>query len=111
MGSNILGGWAFLVGVVIAIIAGFFGGLSSATVVIVLVVIGLIVGLLNISAKEVSPFLLAAVVLVIVSAFGKDVLSVLPYNWGVNILDAIMALIVPAAVIVAIREVFTLARK
>ena len=108
MKNNFLGGWAFLIGVVIAIIAGIFGPLSS-TIAVVLVVIGLIVGLLNISAKEVSPFLLAAAVLVIVSAFGKDVLSIIPVL--AYILDAIMVLIVPAAVIVAIREVFTLAKK
>lgn len=109
MEKNILGGYAFLAGLVIAFIVGLFGALESSLIVGVLVVIGLIVGFLNIQRKEVSPFLLAAVVLVIVSAFGKDVLSVIPVLG--NILDAIMALIVPAAVIVAIREVFTLAKR
>ena len=48
-----IGGWAFLIGIIIAIIAGIIGPIDK-TVTIVLVVLGLIVGLLNITEKEVQ---------------------------------------------------------
>lgn len=103
-----IGGWAFLIGVLIAIIAGIIGPIDK-TVTIVLVVLGLIVGLLNITEKEVTPFLLAAVALVIVANFGGSVLGVIDILK--QILTAIMALIVPATIVVAIKEVFTVAKR
>ncbi|SRR3989344_9696224 len=103
-----IGGWAFLIGIIIAIIAGIIGPIDK-TVTIVLVVLGLIVGLLNITEKEVTPFLLAAVALVIVANFGGSVLGVIDFLK--QILIAIMALIVPATIVVAVREVFTVAKR
>ena len=50
-----IGKWAFILGVVIAVIAGLVGGWAAAYspwILLVLVVLGLIVGFLNISAKE-----------------------------------------------------------
>ncbi|MEK6881098.1 MAG: hypothetical protein AABY22_15875, partial [Nanoarchaeota archaeon] len=72
-----LGGWAFLIGVILAIILGIFmpaGGLNQ-TWVWILVVIGLIVGFLNVTHDEASHFLMSGTVLVIVSAFGSGVLQ------------------------------------
>ena len=58
-----LGGWAFILGVVIAIIAGLASGaldaISAGYVTLALVVLGLIVGFLNIGDKEVNNFLIA----------------------------------------------------
>ena len=73
-----------------------------------LVVIGLIVGLLNIADKEVAPFLMSGVVLIIASALGGSIMSDVPYVGAV--LDALLAVFVPATVIVAIKNVFSLAR-
>jgi hypothetical protein len=59
-----VGVWAFMVGVVLALIAGVLAsslatymGLISTT----MVVLGLVVGALNISEKEVTGFIIAAV--------------------------------------------------
>ena len=50
-----VGGWSFLAGVVIAVILGVMGERTPTTTNILLV-LGLIVGLLNITGKEIVPF-------------------------------------------------------
>lgn len=106
--SNHIGGWAFLIGVVVAVIFGFLGPLSS-TILAILVVLGLIVGILNIAEKEVNQFLMAGTVLVIVSSLSQNVFSSVAFIG--NIFDAILALFVPATIIVALKSVFSMARK
>lgn len=106
--SNMLGSWAFLIGVILAVILGLFGGLTE-TMSIILVVIGLVVGLLNIGSDEVQPFLMSGVVLIIAAAFGQQVIQTVGFLD--NILEALLLVFVPATVIVALKNVFSLARK
>jgi len=107
-GNSTIGSWAFLIGVVLAVILGALGvvqGLWTA----ILVVLGLIVGILNITDEEVRPFLTAGTVLVLVSFLGRDVLGTVAILG--NILSAVMALFVPATVVVALKSVFSIAKK
>jgi len=104
-----LGGWAFLIGVLIAILAGIFVSELSASIAGVLVVIGIIVGLFNVTGKESHSFLLATVALVIVSSLGGQVISSSIAILG-NILRALLVLIVPATIVVSIREAFSVAK-
>ncbi len=107
-GTSGMGGWAFIIGVIVAVLVGLFGDLSSSLWLGVLVVLGLIVGFLNVSGAESKDFLMATVSLVVVSYFGGQVLNVVPKLGPV--LGAIMALVVPATIIVALKSVFSLAR-
>ncbi len=102
-----LGAWAFIIGVILAIIFGFIG--ITSTISWLLLVLGIIVGLLNITDKEVQPFLLAGVVLVIVGQFGGSVFSTISAING--IFNAMIQLFAPATVIVALKSVFSLAKK
>ena len=106
-GKGGLGGWAFIIGVIIAVLIGLFGTLNSLWLGII-VVLGLLVGFLNVNSAESTDYLLAAVALVIVAAFGRDVMSSIPLLSGV--LEAIMALVVPATVIVSLKAIYSLAR-
>ena len=106
-GGNMIGSWAFLVGVVLAVIFGLIGNLGQS-LIYVLVILGVIIGLLNIADEEVSPFLMAGTVLVIVSTLGQSVVSSVRYFD--TILQALTILFVPATIIVALKHVFTLAR-
>jgi len=106
-GGNMIGSWAFLVGVVLAVIFGLIGNLGQ-NLIYVLVILGVIIGLLNIADEEVSPFLMAGTVLVIVSTLGQSVVSSVKYFD--TILQALTILFVPATIIVALKHVFTLAR-
>ena len=106
MGSTI-GSWSFLIGVVLAIILAFYGSITQ-TLMWLLVIIGIIVGLLNIADEEVEPFLLSGVVLIIASSFGNSVVSISPlFN---RVLNSMLLIFVPATIIVAIKNVFSLAR-
>jgi hypothetical protein len=106
--SNMIGSWAFLIGVILAVGLGAMGTQITATLVGVLVVLGLIVGLLNISGDEAGNFLMAGAVLLIAANFGKDVVA--SVDMLKNILDALLILFVPATIIVAVKYAFSLAK-
>lgn len=105
--GNVVGSWAFLVGVVLAVVLGLIGAVS-ANWVVVLAIIGLIIGLLNVADNEVEPFLMAGAVLIIASALGQGVMMQVPILDAV--LTSLLAVFVPAIIIVAVKHVFVLAR-
>jgi hypothetical protein len=109
--GNMLGAWAFLGGVILAIIIGLVPG-TPAWTTLVLLIIGLIVGLLNVTATEAKEFMLASTALVIVSALGGSALMALNVA-GLQIggiFAALVAMFVPATIIVALKAVFALAK-
>jgi len=107
--GDMLGSWAFLIGFILAVIIGLgFGGGYVTMMTSVLIALGILVGLLNINSGESSKFLLSGAVLVIVSELGKDAIAGVPYVSGV--LPALLILFVPATLIVAIKNVFSMAR-
>jgi hypothetical protein len=117
--------WAFVAFVIIAIVMGLIVGYmvnqsySNATnvdadVTIVLLILGIIVGLIKITAKEVTPFLIAAIAL-IAAGIGNvwaplTTINTLLYQWAYYILRYIIAFVAPGAVIVAIKAVFAMER-
>ncbi len=116
--ENLWGAYAFLVGVVLAVMLGLFneslesaGGLFYS----VLVLIGLIVGGINTSDKNSQTFLLAGLSIVIVGALGVDSLKYIPSNnYAVaslrNVLGSLSLLFIPATVVVALKTVFSMAK-
>jgi len=112
--AALVGRYAFLLGVILAVVMGLVPKVgSSAITMSILVVLGLLVGLLNISARETMPFLLATAVLVIVAGFGGGVLASVQYigDYLRGILGALITLIVPASIIVALKEIYMFAEK
>ncbi|MBI5872301.1 hypothetical protein HZB88_04430 [archaeon] len=108
-----IGRIAFIIGVILALLIGLFGWGASTAAISILIVIGLIVGLLNISEKEMTGFLFAVLVLVVIAKFGGDILSLVA-GVGVylqGILNALITFIVPTAIIVALKAVYALAEK
>ena len=108
-----LGAIAFLAGMLLAIIGG---GVSreNGTIVLVLVILGIMVGLFNITSREMIPFLVAAVALVVVGTVGAfssldDVIDGLGRVLN-GMVDYIAVFMTPAAIITAIRVVWSLAR-
>ena len=117
-----LGAWAFLIGVVLAVLIGISTTLVSIPVLTkysaelygVLVMLGIIVGFMNVTGKESQTFMVAGAILVIVSKFGME--SVTGSLIGIGIGDivtstfsALLALFVPATIIVALKAVFSIA--
>ena len=105
--KNVLGAWAFLVGVILAVIFGFVESFAALT--LILAIIGIVIGLFNIADVEIQPFLFGGVSLVIVSALSGNVFSDIAFL--ARTLDNILAIFVPATVIVALKSVFKIARR
>ena len=105
--GNIIGAWSFLVGVVLAIIFGWIG--ISQPVALILAVIGLIVGILNVADEEAEPFLLSGAVLIIASSMGSGAVIALGVK-AADMLSGLLLIFVPATIIVAIKNVFSLAK-
>jgi hypothetical protein len=95
-----LGRWAFIIGLVISIIAGFVnvGNVGLA----VLVILGIIVGFLNVTGKEVETFLLGTVALMLVGTVGQTFGSVIS-----SVITAFTSFVAGAALIVALKAVYS----
>ena len=101
-----MGKWAFIVGLVIAVVGGV--GFEQSWFGWVLAVLGLIVGFLNVSDKESQVFLLAAIALIVaVNAVGA-----IPYiGEHVSRIIANLVLFLGGAVlVVAVKSLFAVAR-
>ena len=116
--ENLIGAYAFLIGVILAVAIGLWKEpLQSAGgwFYTALIVIGLIVGFMNVGDKDSRTFLLASLSLVIVGALGADPLKYIALNnYSVealsNILTSLLVLFVPATIIVALKTVFSMAK-
>ena len=106
---RMLGFLAFLVGFILAVVAGLFFP-DKSWVYYVLVILGLIIGLLNIGDKEVMLFLLAAVALIVAGNVFAPITTLSIGEKLDDILRLIAALMAPAAVIVAIKALYNAAK-
>jgi hypothetical protein len=119
-GMATIGKAAFVVGVLVAIFGGIWGGTAEPTndgVIVILLIAGILIGLLNITAKE-APVVLAAVVALLILAIWGNTAAfqpVLHLSQGlgenvVGIVDAFAILMAPAAIIIAIKAVIATAK-
>ncbi len=102
----LLGFIAFAIGMLTAVVAAMFAPESHA-VIFGLIVLGVIVGLLNITSKEINTLLIATVALVVVGNVFEPIRA-----GGIgalldNMVGLFATLIAPAAVIVAVRALFS----
>ena len=117
MGSK-LGQWAFIIGVLLAIVVGVFAAnlqdSTKGTLTLVLVVLGLVVGFLNVTEKETTPFLVAAAALMLTATSVTTLQSIdLGVDLGIylaSIVSQIAVFVAPAAVIVALKAINSLAK-
>lgn len=107
-----IGSWSFIIGIALAIIAGAAPGLRDAAIVAAaLGVLGLLVGLLNITDKEIIKYLVAAIALLSAAGALKDVLGNLPLNEiTVPIISNIVLFVGPGAGVVALKAVYDLSQ-
>ena len=123
MASQKVGSYAFLVGVLLAIIIGILAAFAPATVqgvagitTLLLVVLGLIVGLLNIKDKHITDFLVAAIAVALVGGTAGGLLAldqmVKPVGTMlVLIVGNIVAMAAAAALVVGLKQIFALAKQ
>jgi hypothetical protein len=102
---SIIGFLAFAAGLVLAVVGGIVAP-NSGTIILTLVILGIIVGFLNITAREATPLLLAAIALLAVGTVGFDALNDLVLGLGTRVNEVVYyfaRLMAPAAVIVAVK--------
>ena len=112
-----IGHYSFIIGVILAVILGLalpIGRGATAILTSILVVLGLLVGFINVTGKETKEFLLVATVLVIVAAMGAgaDTLGGVMYVGAYlqGIFQGIMSFVVPATVVVALKDILALSK-
>jgi len=114
-----LGKAAFVIGVLFAIFGGIWGGKTAPTnegVVIVLLIAGVLIGFLNITAKEATPVLAAVVALLVLAIWGYSPafqpVTDLSQGLSENVVGIVVAfglLMAPAAIIIAMKAVIATA--
>lgn len=106
MNTAKIGKWAFIIGLVVCVLAGLF--LQPDWAIWVLAILGVIVGLLNVTAGETRGFLLAAIALTL-SATALDTLPVVGTALRL-ILPFVVTFVSGAMIVVALKELFQAAR-
>ena len=110
MVDNKLGSWAFIGGLILAVVLGLGLTAFETTLIWLLFLVGIVVGLLNITAKETQAFLTAGTILALVSFLGVNVGVFANVEVISNILKGILTLFIPATIVVALKAVYELAR-
>jgi len=115
--SNLMakvGVWAYILGIVIAAILGVVSWLQgdvsiSPSIVGILVVLGVVVGLLNISDEEVQMFLLGSIAFVVASTGMASVFDGLGLTALQIFMSAIAIFTAPGALVVAFKALYQVA--
>ncbi len=112
MNIKFVGKWAFLIGLVIAVLASFLTGYAT-TIALTLFILGLVVGFLNISEKDSNKFLVANIALLtggIASITAISIIGVVS-SYLNTILGSFVAFVSAAALVVAIKAIFETSKK
>jgi hypothetical protein len=103
---HVIGHWLFLLGIALSVVFGLTFS-DNGYVASILVVLGIVVGLLNVKANETHQFLLAALVLMV----SAQTLKFVPLVGEalLNVLEYIVILVAPAAAIISLLAIRKLA--
>ena len=101
-----IGKWAFIIGLVIAVLAGLF--FQPTWALWVLAILGVIVGLLNVTAEDTRGFLLAAIALTL-SATALNTIPLVGTAFS-YVLPFVVVFVAGAMIVVALKELFVTAR-
>jgi hypothetical protein len=105
LNSHETGRWAFLIGLALAVITPFiiipYTGLA-------LFILGLIIGFVNVKGSERHSFLLAVIALMVIGVGGIQLLALT--SPVMAILTNIIALVSPAGLVVAVKEVLAIGK-
>ena len=113
MKDTVIGKWAFILGMILAILVGLVAIPYSALTAVILMVLGLIVGFLNIEVKETNEYLVASIALLIIGIGGVtalDVLGVTIFDWVQGVLSNFIAFVGASALVVALKAIVQLGK-
>jgi hypothetical protein len=102
---GIIGFIIFAAGLLLALVGGIVAP-ANGTIILLLVILGIIIGAVNIVTREMFALLVATVALIVVGTIGFDPLNELIKGLGTTINEIVYyfaRLMAPAAVIAAVR--------
>ena len=105
-----VGVWSYVVGLLIAIIVGLFATDLGGWATWLLVILGIIVGILNIGDEEVVAFLVATIAFIVGATALNGALSSFGWTVVARFLDAIVMFTAPGAIIVAFKALYHVAK-
>ena len=125
MASQKLGGYAFLVALIIAVVAGIVATYMSdmmaglaGVVTLVLVILGLVVGFLNVHDKHITDFLIATIAVAMVGGTAGGLVGIdlfLPAlkigTLCATVVINIVAIAAAAALVVGLKQIMTIAKE
>ena len=101
-------GYVFYLGVLVALVATFAPNLIPS-VGLILLLLGLVTGFMNITEKETGSFLLASVALLMTSSIGWSALETVG-PMVATFLGHVSVVVGPAALIVALKSIWSMAK-
>lgn len=108
MDTTQIGRWAYVAGLILSVVLGWYA-VSGATTI--LIILGLVVGFLNIGEKESTSFLVAVIALMLVGLAGTSSIAVAGTgDTLVKMFDAFVSFSAAAALVVGIKQVVSLAK-
>ena len=111
------GPYAFYAALVLAVLLAFLPSGLKVVATLLLAVLGVVVGVLNISEKEMTHFLLACLAWMVAGSSLQTIIAGLPVfgttvvaAWMIAVLGNIVTFIGPAAAVVAIMQLYSLTK-
>ena len=118
MAKGGVGGYAFMIGLIIAVLLGLIAGLmptvigsADAAIVLVLIILGLIVGLVNVKDEHINDFLVAVIAVAIIGVIPIQGISGMQSTLGTvlgSILQNIVVFAAPAALVLGLKQIWSL---
>ena len=107
-----VGKWAWIVGICLAVVLGVFADAGKSTVIeSILVILGLIVGIINVTLEETKNFLLAAAVLLLTSFVGGSAFTLSLWGGSLSaIMTALVFFVAPMTIVVAVKAIYAVAK-
>jgi hypothetical protein len=100
-----IGFLAFIAGFILAIVGGVVSP-QNQPIVVVLIVLGVLIGLLNITAKETILFIVATIALIVAGSVFAPLTTLSVGKYLDQILSYVATLMAPAAVVVAVKALW-----
>lgn len=104
-----IGFWAFIIGFILAIVGGLISAQNSL-IVVILIILGLIIGLLNITGKEITLFLIATIALIVTGHVFTSLTVLGIGKYLDQILGYVATLMAPAAVVASIKALWAVGK-
>lgn len=111
MNTAQVGSWAFIIGVILSVLVGF---IAIPNLAFVLLILGLVVGFMNVTVKETTPYLVAVIALLVIgvaSVSALEILGAVIVSWVQTVLGNFITFVAASGLIVALKEVVVSASK